>query len=42
MKNAVLLAAGAMLSTASAGVHKMKLEKIPLSKQLVSREHAAR
>ena len=35
MKNAVLLAAGALLGSASAGVHKMKLQKVPLSEQLV-------
>ena len=36
MKNAVLLAAGAMLGSASAGIHRMKLQKVPLSEQLVS------
>ena len=36
MKNAILLAAGALLGSASAGVHKMKLQKVPLSEQLVS------
>ena len=35
MKNGLLLAAGAVLGTASAGVHKMKLQKVPLSEQLV-------
>ncbi|KAI9822323.1 MAG: Vacuolar protease A [Pycnora praestabilis] len=34
MKNAVILAAGALLGSASAGVHRMKLEKVPLSEQL--------
>lgn len=34
MKNSLFFAAGAMAGTASAGVHKMKLEKIPLSEQL--------
>ncbi|MCJ1350368.1 MAG: Vacuolar protease A [Icmadophila ericetorum] len=34
MKNAVLLAAGAMLGSASAGIHRMKLQKVPLSEQL--------
>lgn len=34
MKTAVLLAAGALLGSASAGVHKMKLQKVPLSEQL--------
>lgn len=36
MKTGALLAAGALLGSASAGVHKMKLQKIPLSEQLVS------
>lgn len=36
MKNAALVAASAMLGTAVAGVHKMKLQKIPLAEQLVS------
>ncbi|KAI9878318.1 MAG: Vacuolar protease A [Pleopsidium flavum] len=34
MKNALILAAGALLGSVSAGVHKMKLQKIPLSEQL--------
>ncbi|TKA61654.1 hypothetical protein B0A49_10581 [Cryomyces minteri] len=34
MKGAFLLAAGALLGSASAGVHKMKLKKVPLSEQL--------
>ena len=36
MKNAVLLTAGAMLGVASAELHRMKLQKVPLSEQLVS------
>ena len=36
MKNSVILAAGALLGSATAGVHKAKLQKIPLSQQLVS------
>ena len=36
MKNALFLAAGALLGgVAEAGIHKMKLQKIPLSEQLV-------
>ncbi|KAK8242248.1 hypothetical protein IWZ00DRAFT_513719 [Phyllosticta capitalensis] len=35
MKSAMLLAASALLGSASAGVHKMKLKKVPLSEQLV-------
>ncbi|KAK5049252.1 aspartic proteinase precursor, partial [Cryomyces antarcticus] len=34
MKGAFLLAAGALLGSVSAGVHKMKLKKVPLSEQL--------
>jgi len=34
MKGALLLAAGTLLGSASAGVHKMKLKKVPLSEQL--------
>ncbi|CAL8577881.1 aspartic proteinase precursor [Xanthoria parietina] len=34
MKRAFILAAGALLGLAEAGVHKMKLQKIPLSEQL--------
>jgi len=34
MKNAALVAASAMLGTAAAGIHKMKLHKIPLAEQL--------
>lgn len=30
------MAAGALLGSASAAVHKMKLKKVPLSEQLVS------
>jgi len=36
MKTTLALAAGALLGLAEAGVHKMKLQKVPLSKQLVS------
>ena len=36
MKTAWIVATGALLGLADAGVHKMKLQKIPLSKQLVS------
>lgn len=36
MKSAVFAAALLLGSTASAGVHKMKLKKVPLSEQLVS------
>ena len=36
MKTAWVVATGALLGLAEAGVHKMKLQKIPLSKQLVS------
>lgn len=35
MKGRSLIAASALLGSASAGVHRMKLEKIPLSEQLV-------
>lgn len=44
MKSAILLAASSVLGTATAGVHKMKLKKIPLSDQLVShhRSHLQR
>ncbi|KAI9830230.1 MAG: Vacuolar protease A [Sarea resinae] len=34
MRNTLLLAATALLGSASAGVHKMKLQKVPLSEQL--------
>ncbi|KAF2088581.1 extracellular aspartic protease [Saccharata proteae CBS 121410] len=34
MKSSMLLAAGALLGSASAGVHKMKLKKVPLGEQL--------
>lgn len=34
MKTSILLAAGSLLTSASAGVHKMKLTKVPLSEQL--------
>lgn len=35
MKYSLAFAAAALLGSASAGVHKMKLQKIPLSEQLV-------
>ncbi len=38
MRYSIALAAGALLGSANAGVHKMKLQKIPLSEQLVSTE----
>lgn len=34
MKTAIFLAAGSLLGSANAGVHKMKLKKVPLSEQL--------
>lgn len=34
MKTAILLAAGSLLGSTSAGVHRMKLKKVPLSEQL--------
>jgi saccharopepsin len=34
MKTSILLAAGSLATSASAGVHKMKLNKVPLSEQL--------
>jgi hypothetical protein len=37
MKTTMLLAAGSLLGSSSAAVHKMALKKIPLSEQLVSR-----
>lgn len=36
MKNSLLIAATALLGTSSAAVHKAKLQKVPLSEQLVS------
>jgi saccharopepsin len=36
MKSTLILAASALLGSANAGVHRMKLEKIPLENQLVS------
>lgn len=36
MKSFALLTASALLSTASAEVYKLKLNKVPLSEQLVS------
>lgn len=38
MKGDLIVAAAALLGSASAGVHKMKLKKIPLSDQLVMLE----
>lgn len=38
MKNSLIVAATAMLGSASAGVHQMKLQKIPIAEQL---EHAS-
>lgn len=37
MKNNVAIAAAALLGAANAGMHRMKLEKVPLEDQLVSR-----
>jgi len=36
MKSSLIIAAAALLGSASAAVHRLKLEKVPLSKQLVS------
>ncbi len=36
MKYGSLIAAGALFGSASAGIHKLKLKKVPLSEQLVS------
>jgi saccharopepsin len=36
MKSNLIIAATSLLGSASAGVHRMKLEKIPLEQQLVS------
>ena len=36
MKNSLLLAATALLGCASGKVHKLKLQKVPLSERLVS------
>jgi hypothetical protein len=41
MKGALLTAA-ALLGAAEAGVHKMKLQKVPLSEQLVSHHNSSR
>ena len=35
MKSNLMVAATALLGTASAGIHRMKLQKIPLEQQLV-------
>ena len=39
MKSAVAVAATALLGTASAAVHSMKLKKVPLAEQLVRHFH---
>ena len=39
MKYTTVVAAAALLGSASAKVHRMKLQKIPLSEQLVSSRH---
>lgn len=36
MKNSLIIAAAALLGSAAADVHRMKLQKVPLSQQLVS------
>jgi hypothetical protein len=36
MKNTLVIAAAALLGAADAGMHRMKLQKVPLSEQLVS------
>jgi saccharopepsin len=36
MKTSILLAAGSLMGAANAGMHRMKLKKVPLSEQLVS------
>jgi saccharopepsin len=36
MKNNVAIAAAALLGAANAGMHRMKLQKVPLEEQLVS------
>ena len=41
MKYTSAVAAAALLGSASAGVHKMKLKKVPLSEQFVSRHTIA-
>lgn len=41
MKAAILVAAGSLLGSANAGVHKMKLQKVPLSEQLVGLQRTA-
>ena len=40
MKKGALITAAALLGSAQAGVHKMKLKKIPLAEQLVRRNFA--
>jgi saccharopepsin len=36
MKNSLVIAAAALLGAADAGMHRMKLQKVPLHEQLVS------
>jgi len=38
MKNNVAIAAAALLGAANAGMHRMKLQKVPLEEQLVSQD----
>jgi hypothetical protein len=42
MKSFALLTASALLSTASAEVHKLKLGKVPLEQQFVRETHSRR
>jgi hypothetical protein len=35
MKNSLIVAAAALLGAADAGMHRMKLQKVPLDQQLV-------
>ena len=42
MKNNFIVAATALLGTATAGVHKMKLEKVPLEMQFVCESSESR
>lgn len=35
MKNSLVIAAAALLGAADAGIHRMKLQKVPLEEQLV-------
>lgn len=41
MRTVSLLAASALLGSASAGVHKLKLNKVPLSEQFVSHHRSS-